>query len=185
MNNFFIISGTAGSGKGSVWAPLLEDSDEYCILKSCTTRKKRADSREESKYQFISFERFDKLIAQDKLLEYENIHGNLYGTLKSEINRGIKSGKIVLAEIDVKGALNIRKKIKNAILIFIKPSDVSEAEKRLINRKTEDKKAIEARIKRYSLELKLSKKFDYTIINDDLKKAQKELRQVIDEAKNS
>jgi len=179
MKNIFIISGTAGSGKGSVWAPLQGEPDKYYIVKSCTTREKRSNSKDENKYIFLSDEGFMEKIKNDEFVEYEKVHDCMYGTLKSEIEKGILSGKTVIMETDVLGALQLRGIYDNIVLIFIRPSDIEEAKGRLRKRKTEGKGAIEIRIKRYNLELLKSKEFDHIIINDDLKVAQEDLQKII------
>jgi len=179
MNKIFIISGTAGSGKGSVWAPLLQEPDKYYIVKSCTTREKRSDSKDENKYIFLNQEEFLDKVKNDQFVEHEIVHNCYYGTLKSEIEEGGKSGKSVIMEIDVLGALRMRYFCDNVVLIFIRPSNIEEAKERLKERKTEKPEAVKLRIERYDLELEKSKKFDHIIINDDLEKAQRDLIKII------
>ncbi len=178
-NKIFIIAGTAGSGKGSVWAPLIEKPDKYHIVKSCTTRAKRSNSKDENKYEFLTEEKFEELVERGEFIEHETVHDCSYGTLKSEIERGLKSQKTVIMELDVNGALRLKSIYDNVVLIFVQPSNIEEAKERLRKRKTEDKKAVELRISRYDMELSKSKEFDRIIINDDLGVAQEDLLKII------
>jgi len=184
MNKIFIISGTAGSGKGSVWAPMLKESDKYYIVKSCTTRDKRSNSKDENKYTFLSNEEFHKKINNNVFIEHEIVHDCHYGTLKSEIEQGVESGKIVIMELDVNGALRLKNIYDNVVLVFVRPSNIEEAKERLWERKTENRKAVELRISRYDMELIKSERFDHIIINDTLERAQEDLIKIIDKENN-
>ena len=133
----------------------------------------------DNKYIFLSKEKFEKLIECGEFVEHEIVHDCHYGTLKSEIEKGEKSGKTVIMELDVKGALRLKDIYDNVVLVFVKPSNIEEAKERLRKRETEDKNAVNLRISRYDMELKESKEFDYVIINDKLEKAQQDLIKII------
>ena len=120
-----------------------------------------------------------------EFLEHQEVHGDLYGTEKSEFHSLVHSGKIGIMELDVHGALALKEKYDNIVLVFIRPSDPYEAIERLKKRATENKQAIETRIKRFDVELELSKRYDHIIINDDLQKAQKRLVEIIKSYKKS
>lgn len=175
----FIISGTSASGKSSVWLPLRQQLGIYAFTTSCTTRPKRETETNGDDYKFISLNKFEEMIKNDEFLEHQEVHGDLYGTEKSEFHSLVHSGKIGIMELDVHGALALKEKYDNIILIFVKPSDPYEAVERLKKRATEDKLAIETRIKRFDVELELSKRYDHVIINDDLTKAQAKLVEII------
>jgi len=176
----FIISGTSASGKSSVWLPLREQLGIYAFTTSCTTRPKRPTETNGDDYKFVSLHKFEEMIKNGEFLEHQEVHGDLYGTEKTEFHSLVHSGKIGIMELDVHGALAMKEKYDNIVLVFVRPSDPYEAAKRLEERATEDKIAIETRIKRFDVELELSKRYDHIIINDDLTKAQKKLVEIIE-----
>lgn len=176
----FIISGTSASGKSSIWLPLKEHPEKYAFTLSCTSRKRRENEENNVDYKFISLKKFEEKIKNCDFLEHQEVHGDLYGTEKSEFHSLVHSRKIGIMELDVHGALCMKENYENVYLIFIKPSDPYEAIERLKKRATENKQAIKTRIKRFDLELELSKRYDHIIINDDLAKAQASLVKYIE-----
>ena len=176
----FIISGTSASGKSSVWLPLKDQLEKYAFTLSCTSRKRRENEKNGVDYKFLTLKQFEAKVKDGDFLEYQEVHGDLYGTEKSEFHSIIHSGKIGIMELDVHSALWMKETYDNIILVFIRPSDPYEAIERLKKRATENKQAIETRIKRFDVELELSKRYDHVIINDNLETAQKELIKIID-----
>jgi len=139
---------------------------------SATTRPKRDAEVHGKDYFFLGKEEFEVKIRRDELVEWERIYDNYYGTLKSEVDRALRNRVSMLFDVDVKGALSIKKKYPNdAVLIFIQPPSVDTLTQRLINRKTESHEVLRKRLDRVSMELEKGKEFDYCVVNDDLQKA--------------
>lgn len=176
----FAISGPSASGKGSVWAPLRDRPDDFVISVSHTTRPPRERDVHGVDYNFVEDKVFDEIINSNDFLEWEHVHEHRYGTCKSDFLRLVDSGKKVIIEIDVNGAESLKKMFEQVITIFITPSDIKEAHRRLESRNTESKGSIEIRKKRYQMELKRSEGYDYVIYNDDLARAQSELLKIVE-----
>ena len=175
----FVISGPSGAGKGSLWKIAVKGLEmKYSV--SCTTRQPRAGELNGREYNFMSREDFQKNINAGEFLEYANVHGEFYGTLKSEVLNILNSGHNVLLEIDVQGALNVKSQIPEAILIFIAPPSIEELRKRLIGRNTEKPEIIELRLKNALHEMDLKNKYDFVIINDDINIAAEKLRKIFE-----
>jgi guanylate kinase len=138
---------------------------------SATTRKKREFENEGIDYFFISVEEFENKIKNNEFVEWEKFYDYYYGTYKSFIEENISNGKSVIAEVDVKGALSLKKIYPQADLVFISPPSLEELKSRLVNRKTESTDELKKRIERAEMELNQKDKFDYCIENDDLAKA--------------
>ena len=175
----FVISGPSGAGKGTLREKALDDIQNLVYSISCTTRKPREGEIDGVQYRFISHEKFKEDIEKNLFLEYAHVHADFYGTLKADVIKELNGGKNVLLEIDVQGALQVREKISDAILIFIAPPSLEELEKRLRDRHTETEENLKLRLSNAEKELELKDKYDYVIINDDLEKASKELRDLI------
>ena len=127
----------------------------------------------------ISEEEFRKKIEDDELVEWEEIYGDFYGTLRSEVQRSFRSGKSMLFDVDVKGALSIKKRYPEAILIFIKPPSNEVLKKRLVKRKTESEEALQKRLERVPMELEQEKLFDYSLVNEDVKTTVNEIEKIL------
>jgi len=175
----FAISGPSASGKGSVWAPLRDRSDDFVISVSHTTRPPRERDVHGVDYNFVDDQVFDEIINSDDFLEWEHVHEHRYGTRKSDFLRLVDSDKKVIIEIDVNGAEFLKKMFQQVVTIFITPSDIKEAHRRLESRNTESKASIEIRKKRYQMELEKAKKYDHIIFNDNLEVAQSELDEIV------
>ena len=175
----FVISGPSGAGKGTLREKALSDVENLVYSISCTTRKPREGETDGVQYRFITHEKFEEDIKKNLFLEYAHVHADYYGTLKADVIKELESGKNVLLEIDVQGALQVREKIKEAILIFIAPPSLEELEKRLRERHSETEENLKLRLSNAKKELELKNKYDYVIINDDLEKAASELRNLI------
>jgi guanylate kinase len=165
------VSAPSGTGKTTIVKKILSDFPELIFSISATTRKKRDYETEGVEYFFISEEEFKSKIEKGEFIEWEKFYDYYYGTFKSYIEQNINNGKSVIVEIDVKGALELKKIYPDSVLIFIYPPSLDELEKRLTNRQTENETDLKKRIKRAKMELSLKDKFDYFIENDDLEKA--------------
>ncbi len=173
MNNkgmLLIISGPSGSGKGTVVKQLSPEKN-YALSVSVTTRKKRECEIEGKDYFFRSMECFEHMRNNDELLEHAVFCGNCYGTPRSYVEEQISNGKTVVLEIEVNGALQVKEKFEDSVLIFLIPPTIEELSRRLICRNTESKESIEDRLKRARDEIKLIDKYDYLVINDYVENA--------------
>ena len=173
----FVLSGPSGAGKGT----LREKALNLVYSISCTTRQPRENELDGREYKFITHEEFLKGINENLFLEYAQVHDNFYGTLKADVIKELESGKNVLLEIDVQGALQIKNKIPEAILIFVDVPSIQELERRLRDRHTETEAALQIRLSNAVKELELKNKYDFIIVNDDLKTACENLRKIIKE----
>jgi len=174
-----VISGPSGVGKTSLVKKFLEEfKNEVIFSISCTTRKPRPGEVHGKDYFFVDQKTFEKMIEKDELLEWANVHGNYYGTLKSFVYENLLKGKSVLLDIDPHGAFQIKQKIRDSILIFILPPSWDELKKRLQKRKSESESEIQKRLRRAREEIKFCKDYDYLIVNDKLEKAYEVLKSI-------
>ena len=176
----FVISGCSGVGKGTVINEFMgRNSDDFILSVSCTTRNPRPNETDGVNYFFISKEEFEQNIKDGKFLEYANFAGNYYGTKKKYIQQKMDEGYNVLLEIDTQGALQVKEKMPESILIFIAPPSVEELEHRLRGRHTEDEETIQKRLAQVKIELERSQKYDYTVINDNIERAVEEIERIV------
>ena len=178
-NKIIIISGVAGSGKGSVWSVLRKYPEKFCISISYTSRKPREGEINGFDYNFISEKEFDQAVKNNEFLEWEQVHLDKYGTKKFDFEQIIASDKIPILELDVNGEKQILKKYDNIISIFITTPSTEEAMERLKLRGSEDRKSYEKRVSRYKMEMECAKNYDHIIVNDNLDRAQKELLTIL------
>lgn len=176
-----VISGSSGVGKGTVIKSLLEKCPDLNLSISCTTRNKREGEVHGVNYFYLTQEEFDNAVAQDEFLEWAKFSGNCYGTKKSYIEKCLANQKNVLLEIDTQGALQIKEKMPEALLIFIAPPSFEELEARLRGRHTETEEAIQKRLKCVKSELENSKQYDYVIVNDKVENAVEKILKIIGE----
>ena len=176
-NLLFVISGPSGVGKGTI-AKIITESDSVKLSISCTTRLPRNGEENGVHYFFISKDEFLSRIDKGEFLEYSEHFGNYYGTPLSFVKETLKTKDVVL-EIDVNGALEVKKAYPEAVLIMVVPPTIEELKNRLIGRGTESIEKIEERIKRVEYELEKKKYYDYTVINDNLQDAVKEIEGVM------
>jgi len=176
----FILSGPSGSGKSTVIAKLLADKSlPLRLAVSVTTRRPRNSERDGEHYHFWTRQRFDKERAADGFLEWAEVFGNFYGTLKSEVEPYRQRGLGVLLEIDVKGWEQVKRCCPEAVSIFLRTSSLETYEKRLRDRKTESEEDIQHRLEGARSELARAPEYDYQVINDNLEDAVAQLRSIV------
>jgi guanylate kinase len=179
MGRLFVISGSSGVGKGTVINEFLRRHSDFKLSVSCTTRGKREGEEHGVNYFFLSQEEFKKCVENNEFLEWAEFSGNCYGTKKEFVENCLSKGENLILEIDTKGALNVKKIMPEATLIFIAPPSVEELEARLRGRHTETEEAIQKRLASIKLEIENSKMFDYKIVNDTVDNAVKQLEEII------
>lgn len=175
-----VISGPSGVGKGTVCQALLKDNDKIKYSISATTRPKRPQERSGDDYFFLSEEEFEKGIKEDKFLEYARVHGNLYGTPKDFVMDGINNGEVIILEIDVQGALQVKENYPNGVFIFLLPPSMSELERRLTHRGTESAEQVELRLNNARGEISKISEYQYAVINDTVENAVAHINSIID-----
>lgn len=175
-----VLSGPSGVGKGTIVDRLLKERANCALSISCTTREPRAGEKDGVSYFFISREKFESMIAENGFLEYSEHFSNYYGTPRFFVEEKLKEGDVIL-EIEVDGALNVKKSYKEAILVMIAPPDKDALYARLRGRGTEDEAGIAKRIARADYELSKTPLYDYTVINDDLDRAVRQVVQILEQ----
>lgn len=175
----FVLSGSSGVGKGTVISGFLQRNPSFSLSISCTTRKKRPGEVDGVNYFYLTKEEFEESIEKGEFLEWTEFAQNLYGTKRAFVEKCLINGKDLLLEIETIGALKVKEQMPEAVLIFIAPPCLEELENRLRKRHTEDEATIQKRLSVVREELERAKKYDYTIINDDLDRTICELEQII------
>ncbi|MBL7157666.1 MAG: guanylate kinase [Candidatus Omnitrophica bacterium] len=175
----FVVSAPSGCGKTTICKRVLRKIKGLTPSVSTTTRRPRRGEKNKKDYRYISKKLFKKEVKNRSFLEWEENFGYFYGTPKRFVLEKIKKGKDLLLSIDVKGAMNVKKKFPKSVLIFIKPPSIKELSRRLKLRNTDDKAEIARRIKIAKRELKFAPKYDYIVVNDKLENAVDELISVI------
>lgn len=177
-----VLSSPSGGGKSTLAKHLMAIYPDLRFSVSCTTRKQRAGEIDGKDYYFLDKLDFENKVAEGEFAEYEQIFGNYYGTLKSEIKKHLNSGNSILFDVDVKGAVSLRKNFpSDTLLIFIYPPSFEELKRRLEKRSTESPEELHTRLERAKEELTYRDKFDYSILNDNLDIAFNDLEEVIKE----
>ena len=180
VGKLVVLSAPSGSGKTSIAKAILQRFPRMTFSVSATTRPMRPGETHGKDYFFLTKADFQKRIASGELVEGEEIYTNFYGTLKREVDRALAHGNVMLFDVDVKGALSIKKMYpKESVLIFVRTPSVDELRKRLESRKTEDQSTIERRMARVPMELEAGKQFDHTVVNDDLQRAIDEVTAIV------
>ena len=175
-----VVSAPSGAGKTTIVKAILEKYPSMLFSVSAATRTKRETEVDGKDYFFLPRQEFERRIRAGELVEWEEIYGDLYGTLKSEVERALSSGKAMLFDIDVKGGLSIKRAYPNdSVLIFIKPPSVEILEARLRGRKTENEAKFKRRMDRVAMELGMASQFDYQVVNDDLPRAIAEVDKLV------
>jgi guanylate kinase len=181
MSKLLLFAAPSGAGKTTIVRHLLERFDELAFSVSATTRQKRPHEQDGKDYYFLSSLRFSELIAQDAFVEWEEVYeGLFYGTLHTEVNRLWQEGKHILFDIDVKGALNIKRQYPaEALSVFVKPPSMEALFKRLKKRDTETEESLRKRIARASDEMQFEPQFDTVLVNDDLELAFQQAEEIV------
>lgn len=180
-----VVSGFSGAGKGTLMKNLVKTCDNYALSISMTTRRPREGEEEGREYFFVSEETFKEKMGQDGLVEFACYCGNYYGTPREYVETQLEMGKDVLLEIEIQGALKVKKKYPAALLIFVMPPSAEQLEKRLSGRGTETPEVIEKRLCRALEEAKGIESYDYIVVNDDLEMCTRELHSIIRAAHNA
>ena len=179
LKKLIIITGPSGVGKGTVVKELLDRNKDIWLSISATTRNPRIGEKDGLNYYFISDEKFKDMIDKKEFLEWAQFAGNYYGTPLSTVNEKIEKGFIVLLEIEVEGAKQIKEKFPESLSIFLLPPSKEELEKRIRNRGTEKEEAIDRRLSRADYEIASSDEFDFVLTNHDVDETVKEVFKII------
>lgn len=164
-----VVSGFSGAGKGTLMNALLESySGQYALSISATTRSPRTGEKHGREYFFVSTEDFEAMIENEDLIEYACYVGNYYGTPRSYVEEQMEAGKDVILEIEIQGALKVKEKFPDTLLLFVTPPSAPELERRLRGRGTETEEVIRDRLKRAVEEAEFMSEYDYLLVNEDL-----------------
>lgn len=174
-----VISGPSGAGKGTICQGLLQKHKTICLSISCTTRAIRQGEQHGVNYYFVNQPDFQTMIDNDELLEYAHVYGNYYGTPRKYVLEKLQQGEDVVLEIDIQGAMQIKKKYPQCILIFIVPPCLSVLENRLKKRATDSQEAIAKRLRSVCEELSHTERYDYLVENDTVELAVEQVAAII------
>ena len=174
-----VVSGFSGAGKGTIMKALLEKYDNYALSISATTRSPRPGEEEGKAYFFKTTEEFEKMIAKDELIEYARYVENYYGTPRAYVEEQLENGKDVILEIEIQGALKVKEKLPDTLLLFVTPPSAAELEHRLVGRGTETREVIASRMHRAKEEALGMDRYDYLVVNDDLDQCVEEVHEII------
>ncbi|MCM1057534.1 MAG: guanylate kinase [Firmicutes bacterium] len=180
-----VLSGFSGAGKGTVVKRLIKKYDDYALSVSMTTRAPRAGERDGVEYFFTTREKFEETIVKNGLIEYALYCGNYYGTPSAYVEEQLAAGKNVILEIEIQGALKIKEKYPESLLMFITPPNVRELKRRLEKRGTESPEVIARRLARASEESEGITAYDYIVVNDDLEVCVEEIHRLVDAARRA
>ncbi len=174
-----VVSGPAGVGKGTVCKEFMTRNEKAFLSVSMTTREPRTGEIDGVNYYFTTKEEFLKLVAENKFLEYAQFCDNYYGTPTEEVQKQLSRGNDVILEIEVQGALQIKEKFPECILIFVVPPSFAELKDRLTGRATETPEVVEKRLNRAREEFEFMPEYDYLLLNDTVEKAVARLESIV------
>ena len=174
-----VVSGFSGAGKGTLMKALLEKYHNYALSISATTRSPREGEQDGREYFFVTRDKFESMIEERELIEYAQYVNNYYGTPKEYVEQKMAEGKDVILEIEIQGALKVKKRFPDALLLFVTPPSAEELRRRLVGRGTETLEVINARLARAAEEASGMEAYDYLLINDDLDRCVEEMHQLI------
>ena len=178
--SLIVVSGFSGAGKGTIMKDLLKKYEQkYALSVSATTRAPRPGETEGREYFFRSVEEFEKMIAKEELIEYAKYVDNYYGTPRAYVEEQLDAGKDVILEIEIQGALKVKEKFPQTLLLFVTPPSAAELKRRLVGRGTETPEVIENRMNRAAQEAEYMERYDYLIVNDVLEECVEEMHQII------
>lgn len=178
-----VISGFSGAGKGTLMKRLTRDYDNYALSVSMTTRAPREGERDGIEYFFVDTDTFQERIRQGKMLEYACYCGNYYGTPRDYVQEQLEAGKDVILEIEIQGALQIRKLVSDCLLLFVTPPSAGELRRRLEGRGSETPEVIAKRLARAVEESEGVEAYDYVVINDDLEECVRQIHSMVQNAR--
>ena len=174
-----VVSGFSGAGKGTIMKNLTQKYDNYALSISATTRAPRPGEEEGKSYFFVSKDRFEEMIDRDELVEYAKYVDNYYGSPRKFVEDCLNEGKDVILEIEIQGALKIKKKFPDSLLIFMAPPSAEELRARLIGRNTEDEATVNKRLSRAIVEAEGVEAYDYILVNADIDTCTEKLHNLI------
>ena len=174
-----VVSGFSGAGKGTIMKNLTQKYDNYALSISATTRAPRPGEEDGKSYFFVSKDRFEEMIDRDELVEYAKYVDNYYGTPRKFVEDCLNEGKDVILEIEIQGALKIKKKFPDSLLIFMAPPSAEELRARLIGRNTEDEATVNKRLSRAIVEAEGVEAYDYILVNADIDTCTEKLHNLI------
>mgnify|MGYP002795102692 CR=1 FL=1 len=174
-----VISGPSGAGKGTICKALLEKHKDIHLSVSATTRNPRQGEVHGINYYFLNKDEFLKKVEEDDFLEWAEVYGNCYGTPKSNVQELLDSGKDVILEIDIQGALKVKENTEEGVFIFILPPSMEELKARIIKRGSETPESLKTRMESAYDEISFASKYDYAVVNDEVEDAVKKIESII------
>jgi len=174
-----VVSGASGTGKGTVCKKILDESPQIAYSISATTRAPRPGEIDGREYYFLSRDEFQSWIAGGKFLEFAEVYGNFYGTPLNKIEERLNRGEDILLEIDVQGALNVKRKCPEGIFIFLLPPSLDELKRRIEGRGTETPESLSRRLENAVAEIKTGLEYNYVVVNDSVDVAAAQIKSII------